>query len=103
MNSSNQFTILAAPEFKALLNKCIHCGLCLQSCPTYAVFGTEMDSPRGRIALMRAASDGLIELGGKFKHHINLCLMCRACEQACPSGVQYGIMIETTRVVVEKG
>jgi glycolate oxidase iron-sulfur subunit len=61
-----------------------------------------MDSPRGRIALMRAASDGLIELGGKFDNHINLCLMCRACEQACPSGVRYGTLIETTRVVLEK-
>lgn len=102
MNSSNQSTSLNTPEFKALLNQCIHCGLCLQSCPTYAVFGTEMDSPRGRIALMRAASDGLIELGGKFDNHINLCLMCRACEQACPSGVRYGTLIETTRVVLEK-
>ena len=61
-----------------------------------------MDSPRGRIALMRAASDGLIELGGKFENHINLCLMCRACEQACPSGVRYGTLIETTRVALEK-
>jgi glycolate oxidase iron-sulfur subunit len=103
MNSTNRPNILAEPEFKTLLNKCIHCGLCLQSCPTYAVFGTEMDSPRGRIALMRAASDERIELGDAFAKHINLCLMCRACEQACPSGVQYGTMVETARVAVEKG
>jgi len=102
MNSTNQSNTLAAPEFKMLLNKCIHCGLCLQSCPTYAVFGTEMDSPRGRIALMRAASDGRIEFGGAFENHISLCLMCRACEQACPSGVQYGTMVETARVALEK-
>jgi glycolate oxidase iron-sulfur subunit len=62
-----------------------------------------MDSPRGRIALMRAASEGRINLGGAFENHIELCLMCRACEPACPSGVQYGTMIETARVVVEKG
>ncbi len=61
-----------------------------------------MDSPRGRIALMRAASEGRIDLGGAFDNHIELCLMCRACEQACPSGVQYGTMIEIARVAVEK-
>ena len=101
-NLSNQQNTLATPEFKSLLDQCIHCGLCLQSCPTYAVFGTEMDSPRGRIALMRAASDGRIDLNGAFTKHIDLCLICRACEQACPSGVQYGRMIETTRVVLGK-
>jgi glycolate oxidase iron-sulfur subunit len=62
-----------------------------------------MDSPRGRIALMRAASEGRINLGGAFEKHIDLCLMCRACEPACPSGVQYGPMVETARVAVEKG
>lgn len=102
MNSKNQPNSLAGPEFKTLLNKCIHCGLCLQSCPTYAVFGTEMDSPRGRIALMRAASDERIEFGGAFENHISLCLMCRACEQACPSGVQYGTMVETARMALER-
>ena len=101
MDSTNQSNVLATPEFKTLLNKCIHCGLCLQSCPTYAVFATEMDSPRGRIALMRAASDERIEFGGAFENHISLCLMCRACEQACPSGVQYGTMVETARVALE--
>lgn len=102
MNSLKPPNLLATPQFQTLLNKCIHCGLCLQSCPTYAVFGTEMDSPRGRIALMRAASDGSIELKGAFQKHINLCLMCRACEQACPSGVQYGALIETTRIALER-
>lgn len=102
MKSSKTENRLAAPEFKSLLDQCIHCGLCLQSCPTYAVFRTEMDSPRGRIALMRAASDGRIEPGGAYQTHINLCLMCRACEQACPSGVQYGTMIEIARVALEE-
>jgi glycolate oxidase iron-sulfur subunit len=99
----DQSNLLATAQFRTLLNKCIHCGLCLQSCPTYAVFGTEMDSPRGRIALMRAASEGRINLGGAFENHIKLCLMCRACEPACPSGVQYGSLIETARIAVEKG
>ncbi len=102
MNTSGPRNPLAPPEFKSLADKCIHCGFCLQSCPTYAVFGTEMDSPRGRIALMRAAADGLIQLGETFETHIDRCLMCRACEQACPSGVQYGAMVETARVALEQ-
>lgn len=102
MNPPNPPNSLATPEFQNLVSQCIHCGFCLQSCPTYAVFGTEMDSPRGRIVLMRAAADGLIELGGPFETHINRCLMCRACEQACPSGVQYGPMVETARVALEQ-
>src|SRR6266852_5571078 len=71
---------LTDPDYKRLLQQCIHCGLCLPACPTYAVFGTEMDAPRGRIALMRAASDGRIGLEGAFEEHISLCLSCRACE-----------------------
>jgi len=93
---------LTSPRFKTLLNQCIHCGLCLPACPTYAVFGTEMESPRGRIVLMRAAAEGRIRLDGAFREHIALCLACRACEPACPSGVQYGTMVETARTVIEK-
>lgn len=85
-----------------MLQQCIHCGLCLQACPTYAVFGVEMDAPRGRIALMRAASQGRISPNGSFQEHIDLCLACRSCESACPSGVRYGALVEETRHVLDE-
>jgi len=103
MSQPTSSELLTTPRFKALLNQCIHCGLCLPACPTYAVFGTEMDAPRGRIALMRAASDGRIQLRDSgFVEHIDLCLGCRACEPACPSGVQYGALLETARIALEQ-
>jgi glycolate oxidase iron-sulfur subunit len=87
-------------EKKALA--CIHCGLCLSSCPTYLETGNENDSPRGRIHLMRAVQDGRLDLGAAAVRHFDLCLGCRACEVACPSGVQYGDLLEHTRDHVEK-
>ncbi len=94
---------LTDPNYKRMLQQCIHCGLCLPACPTYAVFGTEMDAPRGRIALMRAASEGRIGLNDSaLEEHISLCLSCRACETACPSGVQYGPLVETARIAIEQ-
>jgi glycolate oxidase iron-sulfur subunit len=92
--------LLDAPDFRSKLDQCIHCGLCLPACPTYAVNQLEMDSPRGRIALMRGAADGRIGLEGAFQEHIDLCLGCRACETACPSGVQYGLLLETAKAAL---
>jgi glycolate oxidase iron-sulfur subunit len=78
--------------------QCIHCGLCSSSCPTYVETGNEPDSPRGRIHLMRSIADGRVDHGdGAARQHLELCLDCRACESACPSGVQYGRLIEPFR------
>lgn len=81
---------------------CVHCGLCTSACPTYVELGTEMDSPRGRIYLMRAVTDGRLEMNSEVRHHLDLCLDCRACESACPSGVQYGKLIEPFRIHLAK-
>src|SRR5215216_6218378 len=81
-----------------LVLDCVHCGLCTASCPTYVETGHEADSPRGRIYLMRNVIDGTLALDDDVKQHLDLCLNCRACETACPSGVQYGKLIEPFRV-----
>ncbi len=81
---------------------CVHCGLCTSACPTYLELGNENDSPRGRIYLMRAVTDGRLDLTQQVRRHLELCLDCRACETACPSGVQYGKLIEPFRVAMER-
>jgi len=81
---------------------CIHCGLCTSACPTYLETGNENDSPRGRIYLMRAVTDGRVDLSPKIERHLELCLDCRSCETACPSGVQYGRLIEPFRVSMQQ-
>jgi glycolate oxidase iron-sulfur subunit len=80
---------------------CIHCGLCLEACPTYVITGNENDGPRGRLYLMRAVAEGRLEkTSNAFATHIDRCLGCRACEQVCPAGVEYGQLLEASREVL---
>lgn len=93
---ANIASALAAEEQKLLA--CIHCGLCLEACPTYVVTGNENDGPRGRLYLMRAVAEGRLEnTSTAFRTHIDRCLGCRACEQVCPAGVAYGQLLEASR------
>lgn len=85
---------------QADLDKCVHCGLCLNACPTYRELGVEMDSPRGRIYQMVQVAEGQ-PIGDSYREHIDLCLACRGCESACPSGVQYGRLVEAARAEIE--
>jgi glycolate oxidase iron-sulfur subunit len=84
------------------VNQCVHCGLCLASCPTFAELGTEMDSPRGRIFLIKSLAEGRIGLGDATVEHLSLCLDCRACETVCPAGVPYGRLIEAAKGEIER-
>src|SRR5215213_6512394 len=94
-------TTLAPQEDKLLA--CIHCGLCLEACPTYVVTGNENDGPRGRLYLMRAVGEGRLEKTSEaFATHIDRCLGCRACEQVCPAGVEYGQLLEASREVLHE-
>jgi glycolate oxidase iron-sulfur subunit len=81
---------------------CVHCGLCTAACPTYTEVGNENDGPRGRIYLMRLVTDGRLDVDQRVEHHLQLCLDCRACETACPSGVRYGRLIEPFRLAMEE-
>ncbi|CBE70104.1 MAG: 4Fe-4S dicluster domain-containing protein [Candidatus Methylomirabilis oxygeniifera] len=85
------------PPDPELFLDCVHCGFCLPTCPTYLVLGNEMDSPRGRLHLIRTVSEGKIGISDSFARHMDLCLLCRACETACPSGVKFGLLMEATR------
>src|ERR1700761_2562053 len=83
------------------LDKCVHCGLCLNACPTYRELGLEMDSPRGRIYQMVQVSEGA-PITPSYVEHIGLCLACRGCESVCPAGVRYGRMVEDARAEIEQ-
>ena len=90
------------PPAKELIDKCVHCGFCLQTCPTYLLWGEEMDSPRGRIYLMSLAADGKIGMKDTLVQHMDHCLGCMACMTACPSAVPYDKLIEATRSQIER-
>jgi glycolate oxidase iron-sulfur subunit len=95
------FDAIRAPEM-SLINDCVHCGFCLPTCPTYVLWGEEMDSPRGRIVLMKGALEEGSEMSPQVVTHWDRCLGCMSCVTACPSGVQYDKLIEDTRAQVER-
>jgi len=87
-------------EAEAILRKCVHCGFCTATCPTYQLLGDELDGPRGRIYLIKQVLEGA-EPTRKTQLHLDRCLTCRNCESTCPSGVQYGRLVDIGREVVE--
>src|SRR4051812_40051889 len=96
------FTDVDVPD-PELLKACVHCGMCLSSCPTYRITGQEMSSPRGRLWLMSAVSHGRLSVDDEvFDEQMYQCLNCRACEAVCPSGVQYGPLVEASRAQLEQ-
>ena len=88
-------------EADAILRSCVHCGFCLATCPTYQILGNELDSPRGRIYLMKQMLEGQ-PITQKTQLHLDRCLTCRACETTCPSGVRYGELVDISRDIIEK-
>lgn len=104
MNNQSEFIgfdEIDRPESK-IIDSCVHCGFCLSSCPTYLETGNELDSPRGRIYLIKSVNEEKISLGDSFVKHLDLCLGCLACETACPSDVKYRNLIEKSRFQIER-
>jgi len=98
----NAFHGVDVPNYDVIVN-CMHCGLCLPTCPTYALTGLERSSPRGRIRLIKAVADGDLPITQSFIDEMNFCLDCQACETACPAGVKYGSLVEAARVQIQEG
>src|ERR671921_683906 len=98
--AASDLHVMDAPR-QVDLDRCVHCGLCLNACSTYRELGVEMDSPRGRIYQMVQVATGAAEINPSYVEHIDLCLACRGCETACPSGVQYGRLVEAARAEIE--
>ena len=88
-------------EAEAILRKCVHCGFCTATCPTYQLLGDELDSPRGRIYLIKQVLEGAAPTR-KTQLHLDRCLTCRNCETTCPSGVDYGHLVEIGRQIVDE-
>src|SRR6202044_2188544 len=95
------FSATDKPEYEDY-SRCVHCGLCSNNCPTYRLWGREADSPRGRIRQMALVDQGRLEIGDTFVTHIDRCLNCRNCESVCPSGVEYGKILELARAQIEQ-
>src|SRR5579871_426281 len=101
MAVSDRAALVGDKPQQADLDRCVHCGLCLNACPTYRELRVEMDSPRGRIYQMVQVSTGAAPISDSYIDHIELCLACRGCETACPSGVHYGRLVEAARAEIE--
>ena len=98
--NSRFYEHIPLPDYNQLVN-CIHCGMCLPSCPTYALTSLEKNSPRGRIRMIRGVADGELDLTDNFKESLNFCLNCQACVTACPAGVEYGQLVEAAQLHIE--